>query len=343
MKVFRSGAFAPSLAVSFTLSLMLTTHYFHARGYPFPEAFLPVDASQNEQIVDKICTVILRYALTRDIDAQNVSVASKFPNQKGIPDLKKKIRDLIKESQPLPFTLVGFPFKSGNKQKNVIGALPDQAERLALETLQRFMEEIHKVYKPGAHLIIYTDGLAFCDLLGISLDEVARYEQTLKKLAANLPSLSIVTCKDLFPNLSPQEIQTYIRNQKIPLKRLTATGKNVLSKRLLKELDYPEGKILLEKNPLATLAEEMDQRSQKINSLYKSKFPEAIRLSVHYQNDLGQKVGISLVPGLITPWHGVAALNKDGSFVVKQKHDLPKESRLSSKEINGVICYYYIN
>ncbi|MBA3814169.1 MAG: L-tyrosine/L-tryptophan isonitrile synthase family protein [Alphaproteobacteria bacterium] len=76
--------------------------------------------------------------------------------------------------------------------------------------------------------------------------------------------------------------------------------------------------------------------------MYKSKFPKSIHLSAHYQQDIGKKVGIVLSPRSITSWHGVALLNKDGSFSIKRKKDLSKNLKLSSKTINGIICRYHI-
>lgn len=350
MKLLKLEALSPYLS----LSLILSLNQAQAYPYTLPSPLLTkenkvagssVELTLNEgkeQLADKVCALILAHSLTRDIDAEDSNVLIPSQDRQGYPELRKKVLNFINHSQPILFTLIGFPFKSGNRVKNVIGPFPDQAERLALEKMQRFMEEINQVYPHGASLRIYTDGLAFCDLLGVSITNVQRYEKILKRLARDLPLLSIITIHDLFPDLSPLKIQKYINDQNIPHKELSASEKCFLSKRLLQELDYPQGKAILEKVSVESLAQKMNQRNKRLSHIYKSKFPPSIYLTVHYQKDIGKKVGIALSSSSITPWHGVAVLNQDGSFLIKRKKDLSKSLKLTSKIINEVICYYYI-
>lgn len=60
------------------------------------------------------------------------------------------------------FCLPAFPCKSSNTDK-VTGKDPDYGERLALERLHGFVEEIEKVYEGGAKLWIISDGHVFSD------------------------------------------------------------------------------------------------------------------------------------------------------------------------------------
>jgi pyoverdine/dityrosine biosynthesis protein Dit1 len=342
MNIKKFAALRPFVCTSLILSSLSATAYTFSDVFQHSTETIMTDKTREQQAAD-ISRIILKYALTKDIDAENVQVKPSAQNQTGLPELQKKILHFVKHKKPLVFTLIGFPFKSGNMEKNVISSRPDYAERLALENLQNFMREISQIYSPGAKLIIYTDGLAFHDLLGISLENVINYEDSLKQLATDLPLISIVTCRDLFPNQTPQEIQNHIKRLAGSPKPLTPEEKDILSQRLLKELDYHQGKNILKEKPLPLLAEEMHKRSQQISHLYKSKFPESIRLSVHYQKDLGQKIGVALVPGSLTPWHGVIVSSKGGSFVMKQKQEVSKQAQISSKEINGIICHFYMN
>ena len=116
---------------------------------------------------------------------------------------------------------------------------------------------------------------------------------------------------------------------------------SILKKRLLKELDYPQGKKLLTQVSLEQIATAMHKRSQQINAFYKKRFPQSISLSVHYQSNLGHKVGISLAVGSLTPWHGVPVLNKNGSFEIQRKKDVEKTHKLKCQKINGIRCYFY--
>jgi len=341
MKLLKSEALRPYLALSLIFNVSpVNAELVQHTVSKHTESLM--NETQNDQVVAKVCAIILKHSLKKDIDAESIQVFTSLKDQQGLTELKKKILQFVQKSQPIAFTLVGFPFKSGNKDRKVIGILADQAERHALENLEEFLEDIHKVHKHGAKLTIYTDGLSFFDLLGIPLKDLLAYEKSLKELAADLPFISIMNCQDLFPGQSLERIHKYIKDQVVPFKPLTSDEKQVLGKRLLKELDHPKGKSLLKKASLEKLVQDMHHRSRQINHIYKSKFPPAIHLSVHYQKDLGKKVGISLSSGSITPWHGVAVLNKEGSFNIKQKEDLSKNSRLCSKRINGLTCHYYI-
>ena len=289
---------------------------------------------------DQIISVILKYSLPEDIDAKSVHIHKKREEKEGIESLRKKIRTFLEQSKPLTFTLVGFPFKSPNRTK-CIGDLPDYAERKALEKLHMFLNEVSKYTHQNSRLLIYTDGFAFCDLLGISLKTVIRYEDALKVLIKDLPGITLVTCRDLFPDMSPDRIQKYIKDRSCSLIPLSETEEKVLTKRLLKELDYPEGRTILGKASPQELAKKMHRRSQKINAIYAEKFPEAIALSVHFQKNISKKIGISLSQGNITPWHGVCVVRKDGSFEIQFCQEVSREATLRSKEINGQKCLYY--
>ncbi len=208
MKFHTSLAIRPSL----TLALALNGVCFHASLFEAKagqglksyhnqmssQGVLTPD--QKEHLADRVLAMILTYSLKTDIDAESIGARPCLKKQEGTSELKKKILHFIQKSQPITFTLVGFPFKSGNKEKKVIGDLPDLAERLALEKLHRFVEDISEIYPYGAKLNLYADGLAFFDVLGIPLEKVLQYETSLKTLAADLPLISIITCQDLFPN-----------------------------------------------------------------------------------------------------------------------------------------------
>jgi pyoverdine/dityrosine biosynthesis protein Dit1 len=57
--------------------------------------------------------------------------------------------------------LPAFPWKSANQVYKVLGTLPDKAEELALKRLNGICEAIGDVYKPGAELLIISDGLVY--------------------------------------------------------------------------------------------------------------------------------------------------------------------------------------
>lgn len=315
------------ISLSIVFSFTLTTTY--AKDYH-------ASAHQADAVVD----VLLSHALTQDIDAKGCDHAVATIPQHGHARLKEKVLTFIQHSKPLVFTLVGFPFKSRNTEKNVLGVLPDQGERAALQRLQSLMDDVTRLYPPGAKIQIYTDGFAFCDVIGVPYETVRSYECALKDLAKDLPSLSIVTLQDLFPGHSFEQIQNQIKAESAS-SSLDHTQKEILKKRLLKEFDDPKGRAFLKRTTLSHIADMMHRRSQQINALYKRTFPESLALSVHYQSDLGKKIGLSLVAGTLTPWHGVAVQTKDGSFEIRRKSDVMRTHTLDSYQINGLTCYFY--
>jgi hypothetical protein len=58
--------------------------------------------------------------------------------------------------------LPAFPCKSSNLEK-ITGTLPDRGEHIALTTLHGFLQEVGKIYRPGATLWIISDGHVFSD------------------------------------------------------------------------------------------------------------------------------------------------------------------------------------
>lgn len=314
------------------------------RLFVFVFFYASTSHAQNEhdfsQQADAVARIILSHALRQDIDALGCDYVVGPTRVKGYAQLKEKLLAFVKDSKPLVFTLVGFPFKSRNTKKNVLGPLPDQGERAALEGLHAFMGDISRVYPPGAKVQIYTDGLAFCDVIGVSHRTVACYEHALKLLAADLSSVSIITLQDLHPGLSFDQIQNRIKEQPVS-EPLDKTQQEILEKRLLREFDDPEGRTFLKRASLARTAQEMHRRSQQINALYKKTFPESIALSVHYQHDIGKKIGVSLLTGVLTPWHGTAVLRQDGSFEIRRRCDIGDTHVLTSHTINGIDCSFY--
>ena len=66
---------------------------------------------------------------------------------------------------------------------------------------------------------------------------------------------------------------------------------------------------------------EVIQRSDAWGALVSEVFPDAIRLSIHPQPEVSEKIGVHLVDtedAWLTPWHAVAVLQKDGARVMKR-------------------------
>lgn len=73
-----------------------------------------------------------------------------------------KVYSFTKDSKRIELCLPAFPCKSSNLEK-VAGVSPDAAEYLALSHLHSFVEQVSKIYTPGATLWIISDGHVFSD------------------------------------------------------------------------------------------------------------------------------------------------------------------------------------
>lgn len=67
----------------------------------------------------------------------------------------------VKANRPVRMVLPAFPFKSPNSKTKVLGELPDKAEEFALAHLNGMCAAMGEIYKPGAQLLIVSDGLVY--------------------------------------------------------------------------------------------------------------------------------------------------------------------------------------
>ncbi len=319
-----------------------------------------VQKNPNQQkLAQKICKILKEYQLTCDIDHSSVDPTKSVEMVPiGCEDLERQILALISKNLPIKMRMVGFPFKSTNQANKVISDMPDMAERYSLEYLHSLLKRINQVYSAGAHLTIISDGCAFSDILGITDAQVFNYEQALKQLLEDLPHISVITSKDLITpeanslkalreailhySLSDSEFDEKIKNDS---KLKDDLG--VLIKRIETELDCPNGQELLRTHGqnIDTVSKLVLQRSLGFGLFIKEKYgPQAvISVSVHYQPNVGKKIGIKLSPtSFITPWHGVLVVEKDGTSQIIHKQDIDFSAyRQTGKFVNRFWCPFY--
>lgn len=110
-----------------------------------------VVSADDLALASRILTIINRYKLpARSGVVEKASV--KFLNQTA---------SQISSSEPIRMCLPAFPFKSPNASSKVLGVLPDKAEEFALAHLNGLCAAIAHIYKPGARLMIISDGLVY--------------------------------------------------------------------------------------------------------------------------------------------------------------------------------------
>ncbi|MBX9976679.1 MAG: isocyanide synthase family protein [Alphaproteobacteria bacterium] len=296
---------------------------------PFPSlqadvpAYFSLSSPSSESLSQDILNIFKEYVLLYDIDKKSagltVDQAPSIPF--GFDSLLKKIHALIIQNKPILLTLVGFPYKSSNIKDKVLSTKADGAERYALTYLQGFLNKIKKVYPPGATLMIFTDGFVFCDLEKVSDNVVIQYEDDLKTLAKDLPDIKVITMRDLCPGKTPAEIRQLLAKEEPSFESFKATlahtekckdDVDVFTKWMAMELAL----LNLSEEERAMIAFKETHRGRQFSQFLKTYRPkETIACSVHYQKDVGAKVGLKLSNSDITPWHGVLVEMDEGPHI----------------------------
>lgn len=306
----------------------------------------------NFRKAEQIYQELNNYRISYDLDKRAVGLLADIKEQPivGVDKAINNIAHFVARAQPVQFVLVGFPFKSGNSEKKVIGFLPDMAERKSLEYLQQITDAVKAVYAPGANVLIYCDGVPFADTLGIPVANVMAYEQALKTMVKDLPNITIFSSEDMVKKHGLSSIDEIIpffdgynpsdEQMRSELKQLPA----VLLKRIEGELDYARGQEHVRKIGLHEIVTQIISREERLRTYIGETFqlPHYIRLTVHLATDVSKKFGLRLSPDSdVTPYHGVMV--EDGEqWMIKFKKDIDlKNYVLDAKDVNGIRYAYY--
>ncbi len=306
-------------------------------GLIFGIKFMTVDKAHHK--VDAIAAILLEYALTHDIDRRSIDgavVENKHCELEGFDAIRTKIATAVASNNSIKFNLVGFPYKSQNIEKKVAVAQLDEAEQHSLEYLNTMLEKIADIYPPGAFLTIFTDGMVFCDLEGVSDEVVIKYEKQLKQLATGMYYIQIKSLADLLPGKSPAQIRSTIESfspSVAEFEILLATDLklqeevSLLEKRMAFEFNHAGS--LVQLSQVADITKKLIYRGMQYSAFLSSFRPlEAIRLSVHYQQNVSKKMGIKLSQNsFITPWHGVLAVDSKGIARIEHLQDVVSRRR----------------
>jgi L-tyrosine isonitrile synthase len=247
---------------------------------------------------------------------------------------EERVTRYLEAGEPLRFVLPAFPAKSRNLAK-VVGALPDLGERISVEFLQSFCDQLSHFHQPGARILICSDGHVFSDLLGIPDDDVTAYRVELQRIIDGTGggSISLYSLDDAFGLTSYDEMRTLLVDQyATPLDDIRAEVRTDLGARSLfngmhrfmvedQTPLYPGTSRTKLKEHCKELAYRMIQRSRAWGDLVAAKFPEPVRLSIHPQPSHAEKIGFHLVrtrDSWLTPWHGVIVDDGESLTLVKR-------------------------
>ncbi|MGR2679617.1 L-tyrosine/L-tryptophan isonitrile synthase family protein [Chromobacterium haemolyticum] len=266
-------------------------------------------------------------AATEDLDAE---MAPHLP----------KIQDAVTRHQPLQMILPAFPGKSPNRNKT-LGAMPDLAERHAMDNLHQLCRDIQSIYPPGAQVAICSDGYCFSDVVYIPDAEVAAYMDELIRYARQRhgDSFRFYDLKDHFSyigDLDSQREELLIlysdsieqikrQCQDEPAMRAMYQG---ITRFLFEDAQGMErfaghSKTSLQKMARAN-AYRVIQRSNAWSRLLERAFPDSLRLSIHPQFRVSSKIGVRLVDSVdawLTPWHA-AAIKHEHGVMLKKRSDI---------------------
>jgi pyoverdine/dityrosine biosynthesis protein Dit1 len=316
-------------------------------------AYKKVMHIRNERISSRIYKLLDEYRIPYDIDKRSIDQTADTTPQlaQGVEACIENIALFVRENKPIHMLLVGFPFKSHNQEKKVIGSKLDLAERKSLEYLQEMLSRIKTIYRPGAKILIFCDGIPFAEYFGIPQADVVAYEHDLKTITSDLPDITILDSDDmmqkyglsnrdgiitLFDSYEPTDEQFKKDMKIIPASAI---------ERFALELDSAQGKRLVQKYGLNTIAYGLMARETRMRNFISQAFPaqEYFRLTVHLSPDISKKFGIRLSPqSNVTPYHGALVQEKNGQWMICFKKDIDQQRyTLQSKEINGITCPYY--
>ncbi|WPU67023.1 L-tyrosine/L-tryptophan isonitrile synthase family protein [Peredibacter starrii] len=241
--------------------------------------------------------------------------------------LMQNMASQMATGRSLKFLLPAFPAKSPSPVKTS-GALPDFGEVIALQALNEMCAKITANYKPGAQVVICSDGRVFSDVVNVSDKTIDAYSEGIQSIINefNLTHLSTFSLEDLYPNLSGPELRNRLLWQFA--KSIEEVRHQVIEDRHYQGLFNGMHKFMVEdrmgiptvksKNQInketKSATYELMRRSDAWSALLNHYFKGALRLSIHPYPHTHEKFGVKLVSSSskwATPWHNVTVKVKD--------------------------------
>ncbi|KAI1282711.1 Clavaminate synthase-like protein [Xylaria sp. FL0933] len=252
-----------------------------------------------------------------------------------------QIQKALERDVPIELVIPAFPFKSSNRSKKVLGPLPDEAERLSLLHLNGLCLAIKDATDSDTYLTIVSDGITYNDLLGVSDEEVWRYGQQLRLMAEQNDCryirfsriCDLVGAEHESERLDESLYLAKVSEYRRKLEANTPSGFDLLDaiandpdiattykgyKRFL--MGERDDRNIRSRSQTerenSSIAKAMILRGKAFAEAVKIKYPDSIRLSIHYSNDT-TKISITMLPQeneiVMTPWHGAVVRGVDGS------------------------------
>ncbi|WP_299489541.1 isocyanide synthase family protein [uncultured Shewanella sp.] len=285
----------------------------------------------NKVTASDILAIIFKWRKLLKSEALDLETTffSTLPLDEITPHLSKVLA-MVDNNQPIHMILPAYPGKSPNRSKT-LSRLPDLAETHSIDVLNQLCNEIAEVYEPGAKISICSDGYVFADLVRIPDEDVQAYTQAIQHYYQLHYSgrFDFFDLKDAFGVLSSldamrEELMVGYGESLIGLTEAVKTSKETLSmyqgiaKFLFEDFsglnEFADcSKTQIQKQAKA-VSLRVIQRSNAWSRLLEEYYPHALRLSIHPQFRVSEKIGIHMGKtddAWRTPWHSVAIKQND--------------------------------
>ncbi len=276
-----------------------------------------------------------------------------------------KIKTAIVALQPVTFVLPAFPGKSPNPAK-VLGPLPDMGEQRALQFLDGLCRRIRRHYKPGARIILCSDGRVFSDVVGMMEADVTAYQHELDRMIDDLGleyistfNLDELRVGDDFDQIRKDLMEEYGHPLETLKEKVSRGGRGSedrdeqdahrlfcgVTRFLFEDAMHPgqrQSRTAVQKESRIR-AYEVIRRSNAWSELIAERFPSAVRLSIHPQTCGSRKLGIQLLgdSSWMTPWHGVAVDTGD-EFVLMKRWEAEKHDSILVRDASGRASHFQL-
>ena len=244
----------------------------------------------------------------------------------------------INEGRPITLILPAFPAKSPSRRKT-LSHLPDHGEELALMAINALCEDIRTHHEAGAKVIIFSDGRVFADVVHIPDQDVTAYNASLRQLAAEmkLTHIEFFGLDDVYSTITDyatlrEELMVEYGETLATLQDRCRAENHAaemykgITRFMFEDFCGLDKFCGLSKSHIQRLARlaayRVIQRSNAWSKLLADRFPETIRLSIHPQARVSEKIGIALVDATnawATPWHSVVLKHRNGVSLVHRE------------------------
>jgi len=257
------------------------------------------------------------------------------------------IKYSVSQGIPLILILPGFPAKSPNRKKT-LGPLPDLAEKYAIQNLLHLCNEIKSIYTPGAKIKICSDGRVFSDLVLIDEKDVTHYGEHLKAYTLEhfKNTFEFFNLDDIFQKMNDfdmmrEELLIRYGESIESLRKRCKTDKSAetmykgITRFIFEDYsgleEFSSNSRSFIQRKARSVAYRVIQRSNAWSRLLEQSFHNIVRLSIHPQLRVSNKIGVFLVETQDcwqTPWHSVA-VKQAGRIRLMARKDAEKQGLLA--------------